>query len=130
MHSRTIRLVGEPQRTFAKQLIDTAPQGYVCKLAEETRSDVQNRKLWPMLKDTQSQVLDMRHYSTDDIKLRFLNALGTEMRFLPTLENVGSFPVGLRSSLLTVSQFSALVELIYEYGARNEVRWSEPRQAA
>ena len=48
------------------------------------------------------------------------------MRFLPALEGEGMFPVGLRSSTLTVQQFSALVELIYAFGAKHDVRWSEP----
>jgi hypothetical protein len=72
----------------------------------------------------------MATYSADDIKLRFLNALGTEMRFLPTLEGEGMFPIGMRSSTLTVAQFSGLVELIFEFGAKHNVRWSEPKQEA
>lgn len=128
--ARTVRLVGDTQRAYAKRLIDEAPTGYVMKLGEETRRDAQNRKLWPMLSDIQRQVPEMRTYSADDIKLRFLNALGEEMRFLPTLEGAGVFPVGLRSSTLTVSQFSALVELLYKFGAEHGVRWSEPREQA
>ncbi|HEX8414029.1 MAG TPA: recombination protein NinB [Sphingomicrobium sp.] len=122
----TVRLVGDTQRAHAKRLIDDAPIGYVMKIAAETRRDAQNRKLWPMLADIQHQVPGMEMFSADDIKLRFLNALGVEMRFLPALEEQGSFPVGLRSSTLTVEQFSGLVELIYQYGAKHGVRWSEP----
>jgi len=95
------------------------------KLGAETRRDAQNRKLWPMLQDLRNQVPPMGNRALDDIKLQFLNALGVEMRFLPTLENEGAFPVGLRSSTLTVAQFAGLIELIYEYGARNGVRWTE-----
>jgi hypothetical protein len=130
MPSKTVRLVGDTQRAHAKRLIDTAPTGYVVKIAEETRRDAQNRKLWPMIADLQRQVPEMAAYSAEDIKLRFLNALGVEMRFLPALEGAGAFPVGMRSSTLTVSQFSALVELLYVFGAKHEVQWSEPRQAA
>jgi len=126
MKAQTIRLVGSQQRAFAKQQVDAAPQGYVVKIAAETRRDAQNRKLWPMLADLQRQVPEMAAYSTEDIKLRFLNALGVEMRFLPTLEGQGAFPVGLRSSMLTVQQFAGLIELIYQFGARHNVRWSEP----
>ncbi|WP_203309802.1 recombination protein NinB [Sphingomonas beigongshangi] len=121
-----VKLRGPSQRAYAKQLIDQAPDGYVVRIAAETRRDAQNRKLWPMLSDLQRQVPAMATYSTEDIKLRFLNALGSEMRFLPALEGEGMFPVGLRSSTLTVQQFSALVELIYAFGAKHDVRWSEP----
>lgn len=126
----TVRLVGPTQRDYAKTQIDAVPDDFVMKLAKETRRDIQNRKLWPMLQDIQRQVPEMATYNTDDIKLRFLNALGTEMRFLPTLENEGMFPVGLRSSTLTVAQFSALVELLYKFGAERGVVWSEPREKA
>ena len=128
--SHTVRLIGDTQRAYAKRLIDGADHGYVMKLGAETRRDAQNRKLWPMLGDIQRQVDGFGCYTLDDIKLRFLNALGTEMRFLPELEGQGMFPVGLRSSTLTVEQFSGLVELLYEFGARHGVKWSEPRQDA
>ncbi len=124
--SHTVRLVGPKQRAHAHELIKKAPDGSVMKLGAETRRDAQNRKLWPMLQDLQHQVSDCAPYSTEDLKLRFLNALGVEMRFLPALEEEGVFPVGLKSSTLTVQQFSGLIELIYAFGAKHNVRWSEP----
>lgn len=130
MKAQTIFLIDDTRRAYAKRGIDTAPVGYVVKIAEATRSDEQNRKLWPMLADIQRQVAGMEVFTTDDIKLRFLNALGIEMRFLPALEGAGGFPVGLRSSTLTKSQFSGLVELLYAYGAKHGVRWSEPDERA
>ena len=128
--AQSVRLIGDTQRAYAKRLIDEAPIGWVIKIAAETRRDAQNRKLWPMIADIQHQVPGMEEFSADDIKLRFLNALGAEMRFLPTLEKQGSFPVGLRSSTLTVEQFSGLVELLYAYGAKHGVHWSDPAERA
>lgn len=122
----TIRLVGPSQRALAIEKIGEAPDGHVVKIGAETRRDAQNRKLWPMLADVQRQVPGFETFTADDIKLRFLNALGVEMRFLPALENEGMFPVGLKSSTLTVQQFSGLVELLYKFGAEHGVRWSEP----
>lgn len=126
--AQQVRLVGDVQRANAKRLIDEAPLGWVAKIGAETRRDAQNRKLWPMLGDIQRQVPGFDTFSKDDIKNRFLNALGTEMRFLPELEGQGMFPVGLRSSTLTVEQFSGLVELMYAFGGKHGVRWSEPRE--
>ena len=130
MKAQSIRLVGDTQRAFAKRMIDEAPIGYVVKIAAETRRDAQNRKLWPMLQDIQRQVPGFETFSTEDIKHRFLNALGTEMRFLPALEGQGMFPVGMKSSTLTVEQFSGLIELMLMFGAKHGVRWSEPQSNA
>jgi NinB protein len=126
MKSETVRLVGARQRAYAKQCIDQAKEGSVMKLGAETRRDAQNRKLWPMLADIQRQVPRFAMSTTDDIKLRFLNTLGVEMRFLDNLEEDGMFPVGLKSSTLTVEQFSGLIELIYAFGAKHGVVWSDP----
>lgn len=126
MKGQTIRLVGKSQRDHAKAMIDAAPDGWTVKLGAETRREVQNRRLWPMLLDIQRQVPGFNVFSLEDIKSRFMNALGTEMRFLPELEGQGMFPVGLRSSTLTVQQFSGLIELIFAFGAKHDVRWSDP----
>lgn len=128
--SETVRIVGDRQRAYAHRVIDEAPLGHVMKLGAETRRDIQNRKLWPMIEDIRQQVPGFDVYSKEDAKLRFMNALGTEMKFLPTLENDGIFPVGLSSSTLTVAQFSALIELIYAFGARHGVRWTDPIERA
>jgi len=125
---QTIILAGPRQREWAKQCIDAAPNGFVVKIAEETRNDRQNRRLHAMLGDLRKQVPEFMPYSVDDLKLRFLDALGTEMRYLPKLEGVGLFPVGLRSSTLSVSQFSALIELLFMIGAKHDVRWSDPAE--
>ncbi len=128
--SETVRIVGDRQRAYAHRVIDEAPIGHVMKIGAETRRDAQNRRLWPMVEDIRQQVPGFDVYSKEDIKLRFMNALGTEMRFLPTLENEGIFPVGMSSSTLTVAQFSALIELIFAFGAKHGVRWSEPVEQA
>lgn len=128
--SKTIRLIGPSQKAYAKQNIDEAPADFVCKIAKETRRDIQNRKLWPMINDIRRQVPDMAAYSQEDAKLRFMDALGSELRFLPKLEGQGMFPVGHRSSELTVEQFSGLIELLYKYGAENGVRWTDPQERA
>lgn len=121
---RTLKLSTRQARQRAHALIDAAPEGYVITVGEETRSQEQNRLLWPMISDIQSQVPDMEKFNAEDIKLRFLNALGTELRFLPELEGAGMFPVGQRSSTLSKGQFSALVELVFKFGAERGVRWS------
>ena len=120
----TYRLVNDSVRFNACRAIQTAPVGFTVTLQEETRSQEQNRLMWPLIQDMQHQIDEMKGYSADDIKLRFLHALGQEMRFLPALEGGGMFPVGQRSSTLTKAQFSALIELMFAHGARHGVQWS------
>lgn len=126
--AKTVRLIGPSQRAYAQKLAAEAPANWIAKFAPETRRDAQNRKLWPMLADIQKQVPGMELFTTEDIKLRMLNAMGAEMRFLPALEGQGIFPVGLKSSTLTVEQFSGLIELLYEFGARHGVKWTDPKE--
>jgi hypothetical protein len=128
--THTVIIGNQFTRDRAKALIDRAPPGYVCEVRPKTRSDAQNRKLWPMILDIRRQVPGMDAFTRDDIKLRFLNSLGVEMRFLPELDGGGLFPVGQRSSTLTKEQFSGLLELLYEYGARHGVVWSNIEEEA
>lgn len=129
---KTVYLNTPMRRAFAKRLIEEAAGNEVARIGKETRSEEQNRKMWPMLKDLQTQVECLGPFTTDDIKLMFLNRLGVELRFLPTLEQQGMFPVGLKSSTLTKEQFAGLIELLYQFGAENDVRWTDPveRKAA
>ena len=122
----TIRLVGERQRQYAIECVQNAPLGYVVKIAEETRRDVQNSKLHAMCADIQKADTPISHHSIENIKLIFMDALRSEARFLPSLDMSGMFPVGQRTSLLSVKQSAALIELFYKYGAERGVIWSEP----
>jgi hypothetical protein len=128
--SARVYLTSPYAREKAARLLREAPHGYVMDIREPNRTDEQNRRLWPMLEDIRRQVPGMDEYSRDDLKLRFLNALGAEMRFLPCLEGGGVFPVGLRSSTLTKEQFSMLIELLFKFGAERNVIWSDPQQEA
>lgn len=124
MNKRTVKLSGYMHKERAKRLIDEAPFGYVATIGEETRTQEQNRLMWPVIQDIQSQVPGMDVFSADDMKLRFLHGLGQELRFLPELEGPGMFPVGQRSSTLSKSQFSALIEIMFAFGAKHSVQWS------
>jgi len=120
----TIRLIGRTQRDYACQCIMQAPDGYVVVIREETRTDAQNRLMWPLIKDMRDQIDGMEAFTPDQTKLRFLNALDKEMQFLPELEGAGMFVVGQRSSTLPKAIFRDLIELMFMHGSKYEVRWS------
>jgi hypothetical protein len=123
-NKRTILLTSKAARQRAHALLDAAPEGYAVVIGEETRSQEQNRLMWPLIKDVRDQVEDQARFTPEQMKLRFLNALDNEMQFLPELEGGGMFAVGQRSSTLTKSSFSMLLELMFQYGAQHDVRWS------
>ena len=119
------------QRQRAKDLIDRVGENYVQVLREETRSDEQNRALWGWIKQLREGLPDtFGQFAPNDCKLRLMAALGSVMRFLPELDGGGMFPVGYRSSELTKTQFSALLEIINEYAARNGVKLKGEQNAA
>lgn len=107
-------------RALAKQAIDRAPAGYACDIKESKRSDEQNRALWGLLNQIARQRPTHNGVKMDAElwKAVFMNALGAEMRMLPNLDGNGFFPIGYRSSQLTVSEFSALLEVMLAWTAR------------
>ena len=118
-------LIDQARREYAKRLIDSADAGDVVRIGKPTRSAIQNAKLWPMLQDIKQQVPRLERFSTDQIKDIFMNALKVELQYLPCLEGEGMFPVGIKTSTLSKSQFAGLIEIIYAFGAREGVLWSE-----
>lgn len=120
----TIRLLGKTQREYACQSIMRAPEGYVAVIREETRTDAQNRLMWPLIADMQKQIEGMDGFTPDQVKLRFLHGLDNEMQMLPELEGAGMFVVGQRSSTLSKTQFRDLIELMFMHGSKYEVQWS------
>jgi hypothetical protein len=125
--TQTIRLVGDRQRALAHRLIDKAGDGFVVKISEPTRTDDQNAKMWAILSDVSRAKPDGRSLVPEVWKSLFLQALGHDQRFEQALDGRGVVPVGFRSSRLTKAQMADLIELIYEFGARHSVRWSEER---
>lgn len=120
----TIHLVDTEARCRAERMTHSAPKGYYVTISEPTRTLEQNRLMWPLIKDIREQDEDMARFTPDQVKLRFLNALDNEMQFLPELWGAGQFVVGQRSSTLTKSQFSDLIELMFKWGAENAIEWS------
>jgi hypothetical protein len=121
-----IRLTGPRQRDYAKSVIDGAPDGYCVIVKEPTRSIEQNAKLWAMLEDVSRAEPMGRKHSPDDWKAIFMHACGWEVQFLPGLDHVGFFPVGYRSSRLTVKQMATLITFIQAWGDEQGVQFSEP----
>lgn len=125
MMTQTVILRGVAQRGLAHKLIDAAPVDAVVTVKEATRNLDQNARMWAMLSDISRAKPDGRKHTPETWKALFMHALGHETRFEMGL-NGEPFPVGFRSSRLTVGQMADLITFIAEYGDRMGVHWSEP----
>jgi len=111
---------------LAAQLAFKAPPGAVCNIREATRTGDQNAKMWAMLSDVARSKPEGRRHTADVWKALMMNACGHTVQFEIGL-NGEPFPVGFRTSSLSKSQMSDLIEFIYEYGSRHEVKWSDEK---
>jgi hypothetical protein len=124
-----IRLIGPTQREHAKAMIDAAPTGHVVTIRAPHRSLDQNAKLWAMLTDVAMAEPDGRRHSPETWKALFMHALGHQARFLQGLDGE-VFPIGFRSSKLSVREMADLISFIDAWGTQKGVKWREVRQWA
>jgi len=126
MRGQTVILRGQSQRTFAKSLIDGAGPDYVVNVKAPTRNVDQNSKMWAMLSDISRAAPEGRKWTTEAWKCAFMHSLGHQIQFCEGLDDSGPFPIGFRTSRLTVKQMADLITVIQEYGDRHMVSWSTP----
>jgi hypothetical protein len=127
--SRPVRLVGQRQRAYACHKIGLAPDGWIVTIKEPTRTLEQNARFWAMLTDLSKQKAGGIVATPDDWRALVMHACGFECQFLQGLDG-RPFPVGFRSSQLTVRQMRDLMEWMAAYGDEQGVIWSEPASAA
>lgn len=116
-------------RQRAKELIDEAPDGFVAVVHEPRRSLDQNDKMWAMLTDISRAEPMGRKHTPDDWKAILMNACGWECQFIEGLDG-RPFPQGFKSSQLSKSQMSSLIEFMFAFGAEHGVRWSDDQEKA
>ena len=121
--SRHILTLTRHNRQKAVQGVLAADDGWTLELREPKRTDPQNRALWGALNQIQKQRpthLGVQ-MTAETWKAVFMQALGAEMVFVPTLDGSGMFPMGHRSSQLTKAEFAGLLDLILSWAAREGV---------
>jgi hypothetical protein len=111
------------------ELTMKAPKGWVAELREPKRSLDQNDKMWAMLTDISRAEPMGRKHTPDDWKAILMNACGWECQFIEGLDG-RPFPQGFKSSQLSKSQMSSLIEFMFAFGAEHGVRWSDQREDA
>jgi len=106
----------------------------VITIGREKRSLDANAKLWPMLEDVARQCLlvingEKVKASKEDWKVIFTSSLCSQTRVAMGIDG-GVVFLGESTSKMSKQKFSDLIEVIYEYGANNDVQWSEKAAAA
>lgn len=120
-------LVNPTVRGNAVRAIIDAPQGYRVTISEPKRSTSQNDMMWSLLSDIANAKPEGRQWDPETWKAAFLHYLGHQVRFAEGLDGSGPFPMGFRSSKLTVKQMGDLLTCILAYGDQHGVKWTETR---
>jgi hypothetical protein len=94
-------------------------------LAPESRTAIQNRRLWAVLTDIATQV-DWygQKLSQEDWKHVFSAAL-EKQKLVPGIDG-GFVMCGISTSKMSKQKFSDLLEIINAFGAEQGVKWSDP----
>lgn len=130
MSRATVTLNSKHRREQAAKWVWSAPEGTRLTFTEAKRTNDQNALMWDLLTDIARQKpWHGVKLSADDYKLIFMAALNQEMRLVPNLEGTGFVNLGRSSSKLSVKEMGELLELILEWGARNDVVFFDGREA-
>lgn len=122
---RKFILTDDNVRARAVRLIKALKVGWVVRITERNRTREQNAKMWAMLTDLSLAKPEGRKCTPDDWKCLVMHACGHDVQFMIGLDEK-PFPVGFKSSALTIPQMGQLIEWMYAYGAEHGVQWSEP----
>lgn len=126
-------LVLHSQAIKAKAIswIEKAPFGTRLTFMGVKRTLPQNDKMWALLTEVSEQATHCgRRYSPDQWKVLMMHACGQEVQFIPSLDEKTFIPWGQRSSKLSKSEMSDLIEFIISWGLEHGVAFSDPTQVA
>lgn len=101
-------------RGRALKWVTDAAWGSVLEFKHKRRSNNQNDALHGLVAQVlrQRPILHERVMTMELWKATFMQALGHEVELARTLDGTGVFPLGLKTSRLSVEQFSDLIEFI------------------
>lgn len=124
---RIFRLVHDRARRLAAEFCMQAPDGWLARFSEPTRSLEQNAMLWAALADVSKQVEWYGQRLTAEEWKDVFSAALKKQKVVPGID--GGFVVcGQRTSKMTKREFSELLELMFAFGAERGVVWSDPAE--
>lgn len=120
-----LKLTGEAAKKAACRHVLAAQEGYVFRLGEPNRTLEANALMWKLLQCLENQATWHGNRLVSDEWKDLLSAGLVQSKVVPNLTGNGFVILGQRTSKLSKSQFSALIELIYAFGSENGVVFSE-----
>lgn len=106
------------------------PLEVIVREYEPRRTSDANALMWALLSDLSRQVeWHGQHLAPEDWKDMFSASLRRQ-RVVPAIDGPGFVVLGQRTSRMTKSEFSDLIELIRAFGAERGVHWSEREEMA
>lgn len=121
-------LISDRVRGNAQEAIDAAADRCRVVIYPPKRTIPQNDKMWAMLTDVARAKPEGRHWPPETWKAAFMHYLGHQVMFAEGLDDTGPFPLGFRSSRLTVAQMADLITVIHAYGDQHGVEWSDTKR--
>lgn len=128
MSRALVTLNGKSDRERVANWAMRLPAGSRVEFKKPRRTLPQNDKMWSMLTDVSTQLKwHGLTLSTEDWKLIFLDALSRDVRMVPNIDGTGFVNLGRSSSDLSKEEMSDLFELIWAFGAKHGVKFSDER---
>lgn len=127
---QTFILAHAEARRRAVQAVQEAPDGYVVKISEPTRSIMQNAAMWAALNDVSNQVVwHGRKLDAESWKHIFSSSL-KKQDVVPNLDGTGFVVLGQSTSNFTKGEMSDMLELIRAFGTERGVVWGDDGRMA
>lgn len=128
-------LANQHFREKAIDWIRRAPADTRVEFKGPKRSLPQNDRMWAMLTDLSVQLAWYgQRMAAEDWKLIMLDALRREtheqLRIVPNTDGTGFVNLSTSSSDLSKDEMTALIEIIFAFGAQHSVEWSDPKGKA
>jgi len=121
---QTFFLINPQVKQNAMQAIKMASQDMICEIKKKTRSLEQNAKMWAMLAEVSDQVNWYGNKLTSDEWKDVFSASLKSQKVVPGID--GGFVVcGQRTSKMTKSEMTELIELMMAFGAERGVKFSD-----
>lgn len=101
--------------------------GTIVEFRKSTRSHEQNAKMHAMLGEVSDQVVWYgQKLKVEDLKNMFTASL-RKASVVPGIDPGTVVPLGIHTSTMTIDEMSNMIELIYAFGAENNVTFKEPK---